>query len=69
MTGRQERWLRVEQICQAALDRPGVDRAAFLREACGEDEELRRDVDQLLAQESAAAGYLQGTWLRPSPPE
>ena len=61
MTDHAERWRRVEQLCGAALERAGVDRTAFLRDACGDDEELRRDVERLLAQESAAAGFLQGS--------
>ena len=61
MTDQAERWRRVEQLCGAALERAGVDRSAFLLDACGDDEELRRDVERLLAQESAAAGFLQGS--------
>jgi hypothetical protein len=33
-----ERWHQIEQIYQAVLKRPVSERAAFLREACGEDE-------------------------------
>ncbi len=61
MTDPASRWRRVEQICEAALERSGVDRAAFLRDACGDDEALRREVEQLLAQESDAEGFLQGS--------
>ena len=31
---RTDRWHRVEQICQNALDLPVADRAAFLEAAC-----------------------------------
>jgi Tol biopolymer transport system component len=43
-----DRWLRVEQLFQAAMPRPERERAAFLREACGGDDALRREVESLL---------------------
>ena len=49
----------IERICQAALERPIAERGVFLVEACGGDEDLRRDVDQLLAHEGAAAVFLE----------
>jgi serine/threonine protein kinase len=59
VTGQAERWQRVERICQAALERNSADRAAFLRDACGEDDDLRREVERLLAEESAADAFLE----------
>ena len=44
-----ERWQRLEQIFQSALDCVPQRRAAWLDEACGDDLELRCDVDSLLA--------------------
>jgi eukaryotic-like serine/threonine-protein kinase len=44
-----ERWQRLEEIFQSALDCPPQDRAAWLDSACGDDSELRREVDALLA--------------------
>jgi len=61
MTDEAARWRRVEQLCAAALERPSVQRPAFLNDACGADEALRREVEQLLAQESQAAAFLQGS--------
>ena len=49
------RWEKVEQIYNAALERPEAERAAFLGEACGGDEELRRDLESLLGQAQGAA--------------
>jgi eukaryotic-like serine/threonine-protein kinase len=43
-----ERWREVEQVYQSTVDREPRLRAAFLAEACGNDEELRREVDSLL---------------------
>jgi len=46
------RWTRIEELLQAALDLDPAARAAFLDRACGSDQDLRRDVDALLARES-----------------
>jgi hypothetical protein len=61
MTDQAARWRRVEQLVEAALERSGGERAAFLRDACGDDEALRHEVEQLLAQESQADRFLQGS--------
>jgi predicted esterase len=53
-----ERWQRVKEIFSAASERPPEAREAFLREACGTDGALRRDVDSLLAAGQAAGGFL-----------
>ena len=55
MTDRES---QIERICQAALEREGPARATFLAEVCASDAALQRDVESLLAQESAAAGFL-----------
>ncbi len=46
---------KIEQIYNAALERPEAERAAFLGEACGGDEELRRDLESLLGRAQGAA--------------
>ena len=43
------RWRRVEEIYQAATERKPEERAAFLAAACAGDEDLRREVESLLA--------------------
>ena len=55
----RDRWQRLEALFEAARGRPGADRNAFLAQACGEDEELRRDVETLLAREDAAGRFLE----------
>ena len=45
-----DRWRQVESLYHSALDREEPARDAFLREACREDEELRREVQSLLDQ-------------------
>src|SRR2546427_9175761 len=43
-----ERWQCVKQLFSDALKRPAGERAAFLDDACRGDEELRRQVVELL---------------------
>ncbi len=59
MSERIDRWRRVEQICQDALDRPVAERAALLEAACGEDGPLRHEVEALLRQEEAGSAFLE----------
>ena len=48
-------WIRVRRLFESAVELPAVQRDAFLAEACGEDEDVRREVIALLdADESAA---------------
>jgi non-specific serine/threonine protein kinase/serine/threonine-protein kinase len=51
-----ERWQRVEEIFQTALDCAPQQRAAWLDEACGLDLELRCEVDSLLAAHDSGDG-------------
>jgi Tol biopolymer transport system component len=50
---------RLSDLFHAALQRPAADRDAFLREACGGDEALQRELASLLAVEREAAGFLE----------
>jgi hypothetical protein len=59
-----DRWQQISQLYHAALARDGDDRAAFLAEACHEDEPLRREVESLLAQPASAQGFLDGALAR-----
>src|ERR1051325_3944427 len=47
-----ERRRQAESICLAALDREPGSRAAFLEAACQGDDDLRREVESLLAHHS-----------------
>ncbi|RMH21306.1 MAG: hypothetical protein D6696_06100 [Acidobacteria bacterium] len=53
-----ERWRRAEAIFGAAVERPPAERPAFVERACGEDPHLRRQVDELLAADGEAGGFL-----------
>ncbi len=53
-----ERWRQVEQLYRAALDREPGERTVFLSEACNGDEDLRREIESLLAAPSTGPGPL-----------
>src|SRR5687767_5293206 len=44
-----ERWQQIKQVFQAAIERAGEERAAFLEATCAGDRELRQEVESLLA--------------------
>jgi Tol biopolymer transport system component len=54
-----ERRRRVEQVCDAALDRDVRERPVFVAAACGADDELRQEVEALLAHAPAAETFLE----------
>ena len=54
-----ERWKQVSQIYEGARIRPAAGRAAYLAEACADDEALRRDVQALL-DEPSSPPFLEG---------
>ncbi len=53
----------IEEIYHAALDKSPNERDVFLNESCGDDDELRGEVESLLAFECAAADFIE------TPPE
>jgi len=54
-----QRWRQVEAVYHSAADRGLGERSAFLDEACRGDEELRREVESLLAQENSPGVLLE----------
>src|SRR5262245_61145850 len=52
-----ERWRKVKELYGCARERQGEERASFLRHACSDDE-LRIEVESLLASEEAAGGFM-----------
>ncbi|HJX91525.1 MAG TPA: protein kinase, partial [Pyrinomonadaceae bacterium] len=54
-----EHWAAVERLYDAALERAAEERAAFLSEACGGDEELRSEVESLLAYQDRAKDFIE----------
>src|SRR5207245_1431652 len=53
-----DRWQRVKELLGAALERPEEARQAFLRQACGSDEGMRREVESLLDAKGQAGDFL-----------
>ncbi len=54
MTADRERWRRVREALEAALELEGPARRRFLDQACGEDAALRAEVEELIRRESEA---------------
>lgn len=53
-----ERWRQAEELFYSALARASHERAAFLDSACRGDEELRREVESLLAAHERDGSFL-----------
>ncbi len=58
-----EVWRRVEELCQQALELNEGRRTEFLQYACGGDDELRREVESLLAHEKKADQFIESPAL------
>ncbi len=62
MAGRvtdRERWRRIEEILDEALELPPEETPAFLDDACAGDPELRAEVEALLAADEKAGRFLE----------
>ena len=53
-----ERWQQISELYRSAQLRDAAERDTFLRDACAGDEDLRRDVEALLAKEESAEQFL-----------
>lgn len=54
-----EQYERIRAVYLEALSKPSEEREAFVRAACGEDDDLRREVESLLASSQEADSFLQ----------
>jgi serine/threonine protein kinase len=54
-----ERWQKVEEVLQRALDRPPPDRTSFLDEACAGDEDLRAEATSLISAYHEAGDFIE----------
>src|SRR5215470_1328263 len=54
-----KRWNQIKEVYDRALDLYGDEREGFLAEACGDDYDLRREVESLLAAHDDAGTFLQ----------
>jgi serine/threonine protein kinase/Tol biopolymer transport system component len=63
-----ERWIRIEELYEAASARPADQRAAYLAVACGDDDGLRQEVASLLQESDSNHGFLaQPAFVRAAP--
>ena len=60
---KNERWQQVERLYHSALTKPPGERSSFLVEVCAGDEELRREVESLLAYEDRAETFIESPAL------
>ncbi len=54
-----ERWRKVQQVYHTAREKGADSRAIFIATACGGDEELRQEVESLLAQSETCDAFLE----------
>ena len=54
-----DRWRQVESLYHAALERAPAKRPAFLRDACRDDPDLQREVEQLLAYQERTDNFIE----------
>jgi serine/threonine-protein kinase len=54
-----ERWRRIEELFHAALALDAFSRQKYLDEVCGQDADLRRELESLLAQGTRTKGLLE----------
>src|SRR5262245_21363632 len=55
----REQWQEIDRLFHAALARPAQERAAFLAENCGGDEELRREIEVLIASHQQPKDFIE----------
>ena len=53
-----ERWEKIGQLWAATLEMAPEQRAAYLEQACPDDEELRREVESLIAADARAGDFI-----------
>ncbi len=54
-----ERWKKIEEVLQSALQRPPDQRDEFVHQACSGDPALEQEIRSLLVSDQRAAGFLQ----------
>jgi eukaryotic-like serine/threonine-protein kinase len=54
-----ERWQQIERLYDAVIKREPNERTALLKEWCAGDDELRREVEWMLAHQQEAAHFIQ----------
>jgi hypothetical protein len=54
-----ERWMLIERLYHTALERGPGEREAYLRQVCGQDADLLREIEELIAYQARASTFLQ----------
>ncbi|HET6975908.1 MAG TPA: protein kinase [Pyrinomonadaceae bacterium] len=54
-----QRWQRVKEIFEGALERRGVERESFLENACANDGDVREEVESLLRSYEVAGSFME----------
>jgi len=62
-----ERWHKINELFHAALETPAGERDLFLDDTCAGDNELREEVESLLASHKQAAAFIAGAALKATP--
>ena len=54
----KQQWKRISQIFDVALSLPKEHRTTYIRELCADDQELQKEIDQLLESLVESEGML-----------
>jgi serine/threonine protein kinase/uncharacterized protein HemY len=54
-----ERWSRVKEVFEAAMDLDPLERASLLAKECGHDNALRREIESLLESDEQSDGFIE----------
>jgi serine/threonine protein kinase/Tol biopolymer transport system component len=53
-----DRWLKIKEIFQAALERAPTERSDYVSQACAGDEEMRKEVESLMSSDGRSGTFL-----------
>ena len=56
-----DRWRQIDELLEAALEMETSERASFLEQSCQGDDELRREVESLLAAHLSAGSFIEAS--------
>ena len=59
-----DRWKKIDDLVQAALELQAEDRPAFLDSECASDPSLRREVESLISYQQGASRFLESTAIK-----
>ncbi len=54
-----ERWQKIEEIFEIAVELPADERKAYLTKECGSDDELRREIEMLISADGEADEFIE----------